>query len=118
MLSGLADASDQAVLAEVDAENALDHRIDLALTQGAVMSATSAGVGGLETSYEKTSDAKLGADLSGPAGEAAGAAEKAAEGLTALVRDGDAASVDPAAIDAAIEQAPRCTPRSARRSTA
>ncbi len=105
MLTGLADASDQAVLAEVDAENALDHRIDLALTQGAVMSATSAGVGGLETSYEKTSDSKLESDLSGPAGEAAGAAEKAAEGLTALVRDGDAASVDPAAIDAAIEQA-------------
>ena len=105
MVSGLADASDQAVLAEVDADNALDHRIDLALTQGAVMSATSAGVAGLDTSYEKTSDAELENDLSGPAGDAAASAEKAAEGLTALVRDGDADAVDPAAIDAAIESA-------------
>ena len=105
MLSGLADASDQAVLAEVDAGNALDHRIDLALTQGAIMSATSAGVAGLDTAYEKTSDGALEKDLSGRAGDAAASAEKAAEGLTALVRDGDADAVDPAAIDAAIESA-------------
>jgi methyl-accepting chemotaxis protein len=105
MLSGLADASDQAVLAEVDTEHALDHRIDLALTQGAVMSATQAGVGGLDTSYEKTADAQLEQDLAGPAGDAAGATEKAAEGLTALVRDGDAGTVAPAAIDEAIEHA-------------
>ena len=31
MLTGLGDASDQAVLAEVDRPHALDHRIDLAL---------------------------------------------------------------------------------------
>jgi methyl-accepting chemotaxis protein len=105
MLSGLADASDQAVLAEVDTEQALDHRIDLALTQGAVMSATEAGVAGLDTAYEKTSDATLEQELAGPAADAAGATEVASEGLTALVRDGDAGSVDPAAIDAAIEQA-------------
>jgi methyl-accepting chemotaxis protein len=105
MLGGLADASDQAVLAEVDTAHALDHRIDLALTQGAVMSAAQAGVGGLVTSYEKTADRQLEQDLSAPADAAAGATEAAAEGLTALVRDGDAGSVDPAAIDAAIDRA-------------
>ncbi len=105
MLSGLADASDQAVLAEVDATQALDHRIDLALTQGAVMSAAGAGVAGLETSYAKTTDIRLERDLARAASAAAGATEAASEGLTALVRDGEAGSVDPAAIDAAIEQA-------------
>ena len=79
MLTGLADASDRAVLAEVDADNALDHRIDLALTRGAIMSATDAGVAGLETSYEKTADEQLEADLAGPAGEAADATATAAE---------------------------------------
>ena len=82
-------------------DHALDHRIDLALTQGAVMSATEAGVAGLETSYAKTADTTLeqrpsAANVTG----AAGATEKAAEGLTALVRDGNADSVDPAALDA------------------
>ena len=42
MLTGLADASDEAVLAVVDRPHALDHRIDLALTQGAIMSASDA----------------------------------------------------------------------------
>ncbi|HWM10462.1 MAG TPA: methyl-accepting chemotaxis protein [Solirubrobacteraceae bacterium] len=105
MLTGLADASDQAVLAEADPGHALDHRIDLALNQGAVMSATSAGVGGLETSYAKTADAQLEADLAAPATEAAAATEAASEGLTALVRDGRTSAVDPAAIDAAIVRA-------------
>jgi methyl-accepting chemotaxis protein len=105
MLTGLADASDQAVLAEADPGRALDHRIDLALNQGAVMSATSAGVGGLETSYAKTADAQLEADLAGPAAEAAAATDAASEGLTALVRDGRTSAVDPAAIDAAIVRA-------------
>jgi methyl-accepting chemotaxis protein len=104
MVTGLADASDQAVLAEVDKANALDHRIDLALTQGAIMSATSAGTAGLDTSFEKTADTKLKSDLSDPVAAAAGATEKAAKGFTKLVRDGDAGAVDPAAIDRAIEQ--------------
>jgi methyl-accepting chemotaxis protein len=104
MLTGLADASDQAVLAEVDRENALDHRIDLALTQGAIMSATEAGTAGLDTSFKKTADGELKSDLADPVAAAAGAAEKAATGFTKLVRDGDAGAVDPAAIDRAIEQ--------------
>jgi methyl-accepting chemotaxis protein len=104
MLTGLADASDQAVLAEVDRANALDHRIDLALTQGAIMSATDAGTAGLDTSFEKTADGKLEADLSDPVAAAAGATGKAAKGFTKLVRDGNAEAVDPAAIDQAIEQ--------------
>ena len=105
MLTGLADASDQAVLAEVDAERALDHRIDLALTQGAVMSATGAAMAGLETSFAKTADGGLQDDIGAPVAAAAGATEKAAAGLTALVRDGDAGNVDAAALDRAIERA-------------
>jgi methyl-accepting chemotaxis protein len=104
MLTGLADASDQAVLAQVDRAHAVDRRIDLALTQGAVMSATAAGTAGLKTSYEKTADGALEKDLSAPVAGAAGATKKAATGLTALVRDGNADAVDPAAIDRAIEQ--------------
>jgi methyl-accepting chemotaxis protein len=104
MLTGLADASDQAVLAEVDKAHALDHRIDLALTQGAFMSATTAGTAGLETSYEKTADGALEKDLSDPITSAASATENASEGLSTLVRDGNADKVDPTAIDRAIEQ--------------
>jgi methyl-accepting chemotaxis protein len=104
MLTGLADASDQAVLAEVDRANALDHRIDLALTQGAIMSASSAGTAGLDTSFEKTADDALENDLADPVAAAAGATETAAKGFTKLVRDGNADAVDPAAIDRAIEQ--------------
>jgi methyl-accepting chemotaxis protein len=104
MLTGLADASDEAVLAVVDRPHALDHRIDLALTQGAIMSASDANTAGLKTSYGATSDAKLQDELSVPVASAAGATKKASEGLTALVRDNDADAVDPAAIDRAIEQ--------------
>jgi methyl-accepting chemotaxis protein len=104
MLTGLADASDQAVLAEVDKANALDHRIDLALTQGAIMSAAGAGTAGLDTSFEKTADSKLEDDLADPVAAAAGATETAAKGFTKLVRDGNADAVDPAAIERAIEQ--------------
>jgi methyl-accepting chemotaxis protein len=104
MLTGLADASDQAVLAEVDAEHALDHRIDLALTQGAVISANDAGVAGLKTSYAKTADTTLEKSVAANVSDAAGATQKAAKGLTALVRDGKSGSVDPTALDAAIER--------------
>src|SRR3954469_5389063 len=105
MLTGLADASDQAVLAEVDTANALDHRIDLALTQGAVMSATDAGMAGLKTAFAKTADGALSHDLGAPSDAAAGSTKKAAEGFTALVRDGNADKVSPPEIDRAIEQA-------------
>jgi methyl-accepting chemotaxis protein len=105
MLTGLADASDQAVLAEVDTANALDHRIDLALTQGAVMSATDAGMAGLKTAFAKTADGALSHDLGAPSDAAAGSTKKAAEGFTALVRDGNADKVSPTQIDRAIEQA-------------
>ena len=104
VLTGLADASDQAVLAEVDGDRALDHRIDLALTQGAVMSATGAGMAGLETSFAKTADAALQHDIGAPTAAAAGSTKKAARGLTALVRDGDSGKVDAAALDRAIER--------------
>jgi methyl-accepting chemotaxis protein len=104
VLTGLADASDQAVLAEVDSAHALDHRIDLALNQGAVTSAVTAAATGLETAYEKTADARLENDLAPRMEAAATATEEAAEGLTALVRDGDAGRVDPAAIDRASER--------------
>jgi methyl-accepting chemotaxis protein len=105
VLTGLADASDQAVLAEVDADHALDHRIDLAVTQGAIISATDAGMAGLKTSFEKTADGSLEDDLAAPTDAAAGSIAKAAAGLTALVRDGNADKVDPAALDGAIERA-------------
>ncbi len=104
MLTGLADASDRAVLAEVDRAHALDHRIDLALTQGAIMSASEANIAGLKTSYESTADGTLEDALAAPVDAAAAATEKASKGLTALVRDGDADAVDPTAIDRAIEQ--------------
>ena len=104
MLTGLADASDRAVLAEVDRAHALDHRIDLALTQGAIMSASEANIAGLKTSYESTADGTLEDALAAPVDAAAAATEKASKGLTALVRDGDADAVDPTAIDRAIAQ--------------
>ncbi|HET8755465.1 MAG TPA: methyl-accepting chemotaxis protein [Solirubrobacteraceae bacterium] len=104
MLTGLADASDQAVLAGVDRANALDHRIDLALTQGAILSAAEAGTAGLATSFAKTADGALRSDLADPVAAAASATETAADGFTKLVRDGDTAAVDAAAIDRAIEQ--------------
>src|SRR4051794_23152560 len=104
MLTGLADASDRAVLAEVDRAHALDHRIDLALTQGAIMSASEANTAGLKTSYASTADSKLEDDLAEPVSAAAAATAKASEGLTALVRDGNADAVDATAIDRAIEQ--------------
>ena len=119
MLTGLADASDRAVLAEVDRAHALDHRIDLALTQGAIMSATERGHGGLEDLLREDRRRRArGRSRRPPVAAAAGATEKAAEGLTALVRDGNADAVDPAAIDRAIEQATAAHPCSARRSTA
>ncbi len=102
--TGLADASDQAVLAEVDGEHALDHRIDLALTQGAVMSAAGAGTAGPETSFAKTADAALQNDIGDPAAAAAGRPRRPPAVLTALVRDGNAGEVDAAALDRAIER--------------
>ena len=105
VVAGLADASDRAVLARVDPQNALDHRIDLALNQGAVLSAARAAAAGLDTSYEKTADGALQGDLDGTMTAALDASEHAATGLTALVRDGDAQAVDPEAVDEAIATA-------------
>src|SRR4051794_14274820 len=103
VLDALARASDLEVLALAKPGDALQRRIDTALTQGRGDGDVAALQTGLKTSYGTTADTRLRGDLTGPAAGLAGATAAAGRDLTAFARDGVRPS--PAKLDAPIARA-------------
>jgi methyl-accepting chemotaxis protein len=103
VLDALARASDLEVLALARPGDALNRRIDVALTQGRVQGDVTAMQGGLKTAYGATADGRLHGDVAGAADGAAGATATAGRGLTAFARDG--ARPQPAQLDGPLARA-------------